>query len=118
MSGGTNVGNCGLPKGISKLQRSAISSECVSQSWCSLHAVAKMKSPVHAFLWMLLAKQGQLANGLYNVKFHPVIRQLVMNRRTCHDRHAAGGELIKVIGKQFGQPHIMAYGNQTFGKTV
>jgi hypothetical protein len=77
-----------------------------------------MKSPVHAFLWMLLAKQGQLANGLYNVKFHPVIRQRVMNRRTCHDRHAAGGELIKVIGKQFGQPHIMAYGNQTFGKTV
>ena len=39
-SGGINAGNCGLPKGISKLHRSAISIECASQSGCSLQAAA------------------------------------------------------------------------------
>ena len=39
-SGDRNAGNCGLPKGNSKWQRSAISCACASQSECPRHPAA------------------------------------------------------------------------------
>ena len=77
-SGGLKAGNCGLPKGSSKLQRSAISmreSQPIGMVLAGLSHFrrrAEMQPSVRSFLRMFLPQQGQRADGLHDVVFLPV----------------------------------------------
>ena len=82
-----------------------------------------MEASVHSFLGVLLPQQGQRADGLQDVVFHPVGRQRVMNGRTGDDRKAMRTRLLRrhlvePAGKQLRKARIGTDRNQPFRKRL
>ena len=128
-SGGVKAGNCGLPKGSSKLHRSAISMRVpepigmVLAGSGHLRRRAEVQPSAGSLFRVFLPQQRQRADALHDVVFLPVVGGGIVNRRTRDCREILGklssrDQTIEPSTEHFRQPFVRADGDQAVGDAV